>query len=187
MAEDGGWGGGALRNTRGQFVSARNYRSVDVQEVGANRGNQQFVTDRYEVDGVSLSQPSIQHWLAQPWVRQAVQAQADLWQSAANQMATVPGTYYGQIVYWGRSVSSGGWVTQDALPELGPVAVVYCENYPSVIDDRLNSTLLKVSNMVASGDFNESSGDVGDWDDSDSGWSGDDYGPPSFGGAGSEW
>jgi len=155
-----------LRNARGQYTSARDYKTVEVQEQGANRGNQRFLTDRYEVKGASLNMISLAHWLQQPWVYQVVQAQTDAWQQDANDSAITRNTYYGQIVYNNR-------------PELGPVGVVFCDNYPSVIDDRKHGTLLKVAAKPNIASFNamlagraraaESMSAADEWGDNDGG------------------
>lgn len=141
--QDQGWQrSGSVRNSRGQFAKARDVRTVERQENSANRGNQTVISDRYETEGVVLNMATMQHWLQQPWIYNAVQAQTDAWQVAANDSAITRNTYYGQIVYNNR-------------PELGPVGVVFCDNYPSVIDDAKHGTLLKVMARPNLAEFND--------------------------------
>ena len=122
------------RDARGRFTSTRNYQAVSINEEGANRGNQTYTVNRYQIEGDSnleLSESTYQHWLAQPAILRAVEERTLSWEREANAMAITKKAMYGSIIYNNR-------------PELGPVGVVFCDNYPSVLDDMYHSTLHKV-------------------------------------------
>lgn len=120
-----------LRDVKGRFASGTDVELKHVAEKGANRGNQRFLADRYETAGVKLSLPSVKTVLALPVVYDHVAKVTEEKLAMANRLATTVGALYGAIIYNNR-------------PELGPVGVVFCDNYKSVIDDRYHATLIKV-------------------------------------------
>lgn len=121
----------SLRDSGGRFVSADDVKTGYEFEQGANRGDQTWIGGRFHSQGVELNFASLSHILSDPMLLKAVQQRTDAMLGYAQEIASLDEALYGQIVYNNR-------------PELGPVGVVFCDNYPSVIDDRMNSTLLKV-------------------------------------------
>jgi len=127
---------GNVQNVRGQFVKHADITVEDRYEMSANKGNQSVSATRYEVEaeGVKLLLPSVQAILQRPPVYAHVEKYTERQLAMANRMAITKDAEYGMIMYNNR-------------PELGPVGVVFCDNYKSVIDDRYHSTLLKVAAM----------------------------------------
>jgi len=69
--------------------------------------------------------------LQEPSLLRHVTKRTESMLATAQSLAITDMAYYGMIVYNNR-------------PELGPVGVVFCDNYPSVIDDAYHQTLYKV-------------------------------------------
>ena len=121
----------AYRNARGEFTSAASFSTAYQTESGANRGNQTWIGGRFHTEGVELNMESLAKVLADPALLVAVKARTHAMLADAQDMAVIDEALYGMIVYNNR-------------PELGPVGVVFCDNFPSVLDDSMHSTLLKV-------------------------------------------
>jgi hypothetical protein len=124
----------ALRNARGEFVSKGSYWTEYDTEMGFNRGNQTWIGGRYHAQGVELNMASLHTVLADPHLLSLVRRKTEDMLEDAQEIAVLDEALYGMIVYNNR-------------PELGPVGVVFCDNYPSVIDDQMHQTLLKVLGM----------------------------------------
>ena len=121
----------AVRNARGQFVSSGSYGTAYDVESGFNRGGQTWIGGRYHATGVELNMKSLESVLSDPHLLRMVTRRTEDMLDDAMDMAVLDEALYGMIVYNNR-------------PELGPVGVVFCDNYPSVIDDQSHQTLLKV-------------------------------------------
>lgn len=121
----------AVRDARGRFVSQGSYSTAYQVESGANRGGQTWIGGRFHAQGVELNMESLHAILADPHLLRLVTMKTEDMLDDAQDMAVLDEALYGMIVYNNR-------------PELGPVGVVFCDNYPSVIDDRMHQTLLKV-------------------------------------------
>ena len=121
----------ALRDTGGRFVSPSDVATGYEHEDGANRGGQTWIGGRFPAQGVELNLSSLESILADPHLLRMVTAKTEDMLQDAQEMAALDEAQYGMIVYNNR-------------PELGPVGVVFCDNYPSVIDDSMNQTLYKV-------------------------------------------
>lgn len=121
----------AVRDARGRFVSRGSYSTAYEVEQGRNRGGQTWIGGRYHAKGVELNMESLQEVLSDPHLLRMVQRRTENMLDDAMEMAVLSEALYGMIVYNNR-------------PELGPVGVVFCDNYPSVIDDQTHQTLLKV-------------------------------------------
>ena len=121
----------ALRNAKGQYTSSGSYYTAYEFESGANRGNQTWIGGRFHAKGVELNMESLQQVLSDPHLLRVVQKRTENMLEDAMGMAVLDEALYGSIVYNNR-------------PELGPVGVVFCDNYPSVIDDSMHGTLMKV-------------------------------------------
>ena len=120
-----------IRDSSGRFASKADISTNYYEEDGANRGNQTWIGGRFQSDGVELNMESTEFILSDPHLlRMVISATEDMLQDAQD-MAGLDEAQYGMIVYNNR-------------PELGPVGVVFCDNYPSVIDDAMNQTLYKV-------------------------------------------
>ena len=134
-------GGGQARDSRGRYTSPKRIRPRAISEEGANRGDQTFTVDRFVIEGgdVTLNAATYKHWLAQPQILALVEDRTLALERDANMLAETKNAMYGSIVYNNR-------------PELGPVGVVYCDNYASVIDDAYHSTLSKIL-AGADGDY----------------------------------
>jgi len=120
-----------LRDAAGRFTSAENVSTGYYTEEGQNRGAQTWIGGRFHSDGVELNMASLENVLADPHLLRMVTATTNSMLQDAKEMAGLDEAQYGMIVYNNR-------------PELGPVGVVFCDNYPSVIDDATHGTLLKV-------------------------------------------
>lgn len=120
-----------LRDAGGRFVSADDVDTTYYTESGANRGNQTWIGGRFHAEGVELNMTSLENLLSNPHLLTVVTRRTNDMLEYAQQIAVLDEAQYGMIVYNNR-------------PELGPVGVVFCDNYPSVIDDGMNSTLNKV-------------------------------------------
>jgi len=127
---------GSVQNTRGQFVSHADISVEKRYELSANKGNQTVSATRYKVEaeGVKLHLSSVAAILQRPAVYAHVERYTARQLYEANRMAVTKDAEYGMIMYNNR-------------PELGPVGVVFCDNFKSVIDDRYHGTLLKVMAM----------------------------------------
>jgi hypothetical protein len=123
-----------MRNARGEYTSKSSYSTVYETEMGYNRGNQTWIGGRYHAQGVELNMASLQAVLADPHLLTMVKRKTEDMLDDAQEIAVLDEALYGMIVYNNR-------------PELGPVGVVFCDNYPSVIDDQSHQTLLKVLGM----------------------------------------
>lgn len=121
----------AVRDVRGRFVSESSYSTAYEVESGANRGGQTWIGGRYHAKGVELNIDSLEKVLSDPHLLRQVTRKTEQMLQDAQAMAVLDEALYGMIVYNNR-------------PELGPVGVVFCDNYPSVIDDSMHQTLLKV-------------------------------------------
>jgi hypothetical protein len=89
--------------------------------------------------GVTLNRASLEALLQHPAVVKNVVEQTEAMLTHANAIAITEDAEYGAIVYNNR-------------PELGPVGVLFCDNYESVVDDAYHSTLHKVlSDAIARG------------------------------------
>ena len=121
----------AVRDARGRYVSKGSYSTAYQVESGFNRGGQTWIGGRYHAKGVELNMESLHAILSDPHLLRMVTRKTEDMLDDAQEIAVLDEALYGMIVYNNR-------------PELGPVGVVFCDNYPSVIDDRMHSTLLKV-------------------------------------------
>ena len=121
----------SVRNARGQYTSRASFNTAYRLEDGANRGGQTWIGGRYHVEGVELNMKSLQQVLQEPSLLRHVTKRTESMLATAQSLAITDMAYYGMIVYNNR-------------PELGPVGVVFCDNYPSVIDDAYHQTLYKV-------------------------------------------
>lgn len=121
----------ALRDSSGRFVSPDAVDTEYQSEFGANRGAQTWIGGRYHAEGVELNINSLEKILSDPHLLRLVTMRTEDMLEYAQEIAALDEAQYGMIVYNNR-------------PELGPVGVVFCDNYPSVIDDAMNGTLMKV-------------------------------------------
>lgn len=121
----------AIRDSQGRFASSSQVSTNYYTEDGANRGNQTWIGGRYHAEGVELNMASLEQILSDPHLLRMVTAKTEDMLQDAQDMAVLDEAQYGMIVYNNR-------------PELGPVGVVFCDNYPSVIDDGMHQTLYKV-------------------------------------------
>lgn len=120
-----------LRDSKGRYVSNNAYSTQDAYSHGANRGNQTWTGFRNIAAGVELNLDSIKQLLADPAVLKAVTENTEAMLQNADSLSITDGAEYGMIVYNNR-------------PELGPVGVLFCDNYLSVLDDAHHGTLHKV-------------------------------------------
>lgn len=121
----------SMRDAGGRFVSPDDVSTAYEQEDGQNRGAQTWIGGRYHAKGVELNMASLEKLLEDPHLLRMVTAKTEDMLQDAQEMASLDEAQYGMIVYNNR-------------PELGPVGVVFCDNYPSVIDDAMHQTLYKV-------------------------------------------
>ena len=120
-----------IQKASGGFASRASYSTAYHHEDGANRGNQTWIGGRYHVEGVELTMKSVEKLLQEPGPLRHVTHRTEAMLAKAQELAITDRAMYGMIVYNNR-------------PELGPVGVVFCDNYPSVIDDAVHQTLYKV-------------------------------------------
>lgn len=120
-----------LRDSGGKFTSADDVNTHYFEEDGENAGGQTWIGGRYHSTGVELNMASLQWILSDPHILRQVKKITEDMLVEAQEIAVLDEAQYGMIVYNNR-------------PWLGPVGVVYCDNYPSVIDDSMNGTLHKV-------------------------------------------
>lgn len=120
-----------LRDSGGRFASARDVSTDYFTESGENRGAQTWIGGRFHSTGVELNMKTLEWVLSDPHLKRMVESITEDMLQDAQAMAVLNEALYGMIVYNNR-------------PELGPVGVVFCDNYPSVIDDGMNGTLHKV-------------------------------------------
>ena len=119
------------RDSGGRFAAKADISTGYYNEDGANKGGQTWIGGRYHSDGVELNMASLQHLLSDPHLYRMVERTTEQMLEYAQDIAGFDEAEYGMIIYNNR-------------PELGPVGVVFCDNYPSVIDDSMYQTLYKV-------------------------------------------
>lgn len=121
----------SMRDTKGRFTSRESYGTQNAFSHGANRGNQTWTGTLSAPTGVQLNEASLRQLLADPAILGAITSRTEHMLKQANSQSITEGAEYGMIVYNNR-------------PELGPVGVVFCENYESVLEDAYHGTLHKM-------------------------------------------
>jgi len=121
----------SMRDTKGRFTSRDSFGTQNTYTDGANRGNQTWTGNLSAPTGVQLNPESLQKLLADPILLREITTRTQAMLQQANSQSITEGAEYGSIIYNNR-------------PELGPVGVVFCENYESVLDDAYHGTLHKM-------------------------------------------